>query len=137
MGAPDPRKQAEEARLWIVKADEDVATAQLVLTHPHLHGIAAFHCQQAAEKLMKAALVAAARPVRKTHDLDRLASEVTAALPGLAAQLDPLRRRTAWIATFRYPGADDSGAAMIDRDTLEIVLGQIAALRAAVVGLVG
>lgn len=84
MAAPDPAKQAEEARLWIAKADEDVAPVRLLLPHPQLHGVAAFHCQQAAEKLMKAALVAAARPVRKTHDLDVLAGEVTAACPELA-----------------------------------------------------
>ncbi len=55
---------------------------------PPLLSVSAFHCQQAAEKLLKAALVRAGVRPRKTHDLTSLADEAARILPALT----PVRR---------------------------------------------
>lgn len=62
MNVPEDRAaQWAEAGRWLAKADEDIAVAELALDHaPPLVDPAAFHCQQAAEKILKALLVAAA-----------------------------------------------------------------------------
>jgi HEPN domain-containing protein len=49
--------QWTEARRWIKKANEDRRSAVLILADdPPLLDPAAYHCQQAAEKLLKALL---------------------------------------------------------------------------------
>jgi HEPN domain-containing protein len=65
---------------------------------------ALFHCQQAAEKAMKAFLTAHDRPFHKTHDLDELASACEAIVPELRDALDPARELSVFAWHFRYPG---------------------------------
>ena len=57
---------------------------------------AACHCQQSAEKLLKALLVAAARPTRKTHDLDELPNAVAEVHPDLSLLADRCQFMTRW-----------------------------------------
>jgi HEPN domain-containing protein len=78
MPAADHASQAREARRWVARADLDAAAAARLLTGSRpLPAVAAFHCQQAAEKLLKAALVYGRVRPRKTHDLAALADEVS------------------------------------------------------------
>jgi HEPN domain-containing protein len=62
-----------EVRDWLDKVAEDyrVAEALAVLAEP-LHDAICFHCQQAAEKLLKALLVASGINPPRTHDLEAL-----------------------------------------------------------------
>lgn len=64
---------------------------------------AAYHCQQTAEKLVKAVLVSFGLDVPKTHDIDALLMRLP---PGLALRpsLEPLARFTAFATLYRYPG---------------------------------
>jgi hypothetical protein len=64
-------------------------------------GIAAYHGQQAAEKLSKGLLVLAATAFRKMHDLDELSEAAVAIYPDLVPLL--FRARTYWGFAFRYP----------------------------------
>jgi HEPN domain-containing protein len=58
--------QRDEARRWFAIADRDMATAfHCIGAIPPLVESAAYSCQQAAEKLMKGLLVAAALPIPK------------------------------------------------------------------------
>ncbi|MBN1606248.1 MAG: HEPN domain-containing protein [Polyangiaceae bacterium] len=51
-----------EVSAWVAKAAEDLRASNVLAQHaPHLENIIAFHCQQAAEKLLKALLVAVDR----------------------------------------------------------------------------
>lgn len=101
-------RQCEEARLWLAKVDEDIAVAGRCLTGSEpLLGAAAYHCQQAAEKLMKGLLTLIAAPFRKTHDLDELTTQLAEALPDLRLRAEPLRNLTPWAFAFRYPGLDE------------------------------
>ena len=50
------------------------AEALLALASPEI-GPAAFHCQQVAEKMAKAALIAAREPPPRLHDIDELGED--------------------------------------------------------------
>lgn len=58
---------------WLALAAADLAIAELVVANPASNsamlGLACFHAQQAAEKALKAMLVASDRPVPRTHSL--------------------------------------------------------------------
>jgi HEPN domain-containing protein len=105
---PDARAQWEEARRWFAIAEEDLRVAGLCL-HADVPSLeaAAYHCQQAAEKLIKGLLVAAALPFRKVHDLDELADHAVDTYPKLTAYLDFCRPLTRWGTLFRYPTLGD------------------------------
>jgi HEPN domain-containing protein len=90
---------------WLSKAEADLTAAEiLVAAETHDYFTCAFHCQQAAEKFLKAYLVRHQVEFRKTHDLDQLL--------GLASQVEPtLQEELAscgWLSPFgvefRYPG---------------------------------
>lgn len=104
MSGVDPARQRDEAKAWLVTADEDLRAVRLCLdARPPVLGVAAYHCQQAAEKLIKVLLVLAAIPFRKTHDLDELSHLAVPAYPDAKPLLAHLRVRTYWGFAFRYP----------------------------------
>jgi len=102
----DVRRSEAERWFAIVAADIDVARASAGLAHPRL-GAAAYHLQQACEKILKGLLVLAGQRIRKTHDLDDLATEATPFHPQWAASFDAMRGLTVWGIAYRYPGMDD------------------------------
>lgn len=99
------REKAEEARAWLQKAANDLRGADIDLAaSPPLIEDALFHCQQAAEKALKAFLTAHDRLFRKTHDLDELSRACEAIDPTLTAALAEARDLTVFAWEFRYPG---------------------------------
>lgn len=70
---------------------------------PPLLDVAAFHCQQAAEKLLKGFLVRARSDFGKTHDLVRLGHLVGTRFPAVAPLAEPMQDRTTWNIAYRYP----------------------------------
>ncbi|MCG2659957.1 MAG: HEPN domain-containing protein [Kiritimatiellae bacterium] len=85
-------EKKREVFSWMKKADEDLRGAQVVMeVKPALIETALFHCQQAAEKAMKAFLTAHDMPFRKTHDLDELAVACEKIDASLKDVLDPAR----------------------------------------------
>jgi HEPN domain-containing protein len=75
MSEADPQfvLQWREALRWLAKADADVSGARTLLATGQ-SDLGAFHVQQAVEKALKALLVAAAQDVRRTHDIEQLAT---------------------------------------------------------------
>jgi len=70
---------------------------------PPLHDVAAFHCQQAAEKLLKGFLVRANIDFGKTHDLEKLGLTVVRNFPEVAPFAAAMRHWTNWVIAYRYP----------------------------------
>lgn len=65
--------KAATVRGWLNKAANDLRGAHIDLeASPPFIEDALFHCQQAAEKSLKAFLTAHDKPFKKTHDLDEL-----------------------------------------------------------------
>ncbi len=111
----------QDVREWMRKADQDRRLAQAALEQsPPITDGAAFHCQQAVEKLLKAYLVFRSHPFEKIHDLRALTIECVRFDPGftsLQAEIVPL---TAYAVRFRYPGPVDPTVEQV-RDALEVV----------------
>ncbi len=57
---------------WLKSADNDLAAARLILKDESLTSIAAFHCQQALEKDLKACLEEKTGEIPKVHNLSYL-----------------------------------------------------------------
>lgn len=93
MSAPeDTVAQWAEAGRWLAKADEDVAVAELALSRePPLTEPSAFHCQQAAEKILKAPLIAAGVAPARSRDMERLVHAAAPLYPTLSNQMQVLR----------------------------------------------
>ena len=93
-----------DAHEWLVFATADLRAAESLSTDSNVPArIACFHAQQAAEKALKAALVAGATPFRKTHDLVVLMGLVSSSL---AVDLDgvDVLVLVPWAVDGRYPG---------------------------------
>lgn len=100
-------EKRQEVQAWLRKAGDDLRSAQVDLAaEPPLIEDALFHCQQAAEKAMKAFLTAHDTTFRKTHDLDDLASACEQIDASLKDALNPARDLTVFAWEFRYPGSD-------------------------------
>jgi HEPN domain-containing protein len=108
MNGDETAEQRREAAGWLAIAREDVRVARACLAlDPPAFGMAAYHCQQAAEKLTKGLLAAAGVPFRKTHDLNELADLAAAHYPAARQVLDVIRPFTVWGFAYRYPTMED------------------------------
>jgi HEPN domain-containing protein len=73
-------------RQWFAKAELDYRAAERLVRDPEpLREIIAFHCQQAAEKYLKAVLVSLQIEFPKTHDLEELLELLAPVRPDAAA----------------------------------------------------
>jgi HEPN domain-containing protein len=99
----DPK--LDEIRGWLTKAHQDLDAAFWLLESPiSLHSAVGFHCQQSAEKALKAYLTSMDYPFDKTHSLIALVSVCLDFDPSF----DQLRNAATFLnpfaVTFRYPG---------------------------------
>jgi len=93
-----------EVQDWVRKVAEDyrVAEALAALAEP-LDDAICFHCQQAAEKLLKALLVASDLPPPRTHDLENLAARLSPPQPLPIHVEDAFTYLTELAVVPRYP----------------------------------
>lgn len=92
-------------RQWTAKADVDFRTAEWLLKAPDpIRESIAFHCQQAAEKYLKAFLVSLRIEFPKTHDLEELLDLLTPVRPAVAADLEGIKFLNPFGVAVRYPG---------------------------------
>ena len=93
------------ANSWLIKAQRDLAAARRLVNDPEPYlDTAIYHCQQAAEKAIKAVLVFHDQPFEKTHDIEALISLVITFEPRLSEWIDVGERLTPYATTYRYPG---------------------------------
>ena len=92
-------------REWIKKAEADFRGAKhLARTKPPVHDLVCFHCQQTAEKYLKALLEELGIAIAKTHELERLLTVVSSHFPTLRSVWRGLRFLTPFAVDARYPG---------------------------------
>lgn len=129
-------KQWEEAEAWIALAEEDLRVVEICLAaaRPPL-GSAAYHCQQAAEKLLKGSLVAASLPLRRTHDIETLATIASDAHPSLRVFANACQPFTPWGLSFRYPPVEQSREPPPEASRVREAMHTLSKLRDAVVEL--
>ena len=132
---PHDPVRAADTRGWLAKARLDVRGAEVDLAaSPPLCGDAAFHCQQAVEKALKAFLTWHDRPLRKSHDLVELGSQAVQLEPSLESLLRAAAPLTEYAWKFRYPGepeeptlAEARDALALARDVLQAVVSRLPA----------
>jgi HEPN domain-containing protein len=93
----------DETREWLRRASKDLRAAELCATE--LPAESLFHCQQAAEKFLKAFLTWNQSAFRKTHELRELAMMCVQVDPALESSLEPTIALSQYAWRFRYPGA--------------------------------
>jgi len=95
----------ELAKIWLAKAQSDLATAKLLIKGPERYlDTGSYHCQQAAEKAIKAWLTAAEVVFVKTHSLEILVSLCLPSAPGFQRFFPHAIELTPFATEFRYPG---------------------------------
>jgi HEPN domain-containing protein len=92
-------------RTWLVKAEHDLASAQVLAKNQvPLLDTAIYHCQQAAEKAVKAFLAFCDEEVERIHDVEALVRRSASYEPRFGALLEAGRHLTPYARVFRYPG---------------------------------
>jgi HEPN domain-containing protein len=91
-------------REWIRKAEDDYRAAEKLASGADpFHDQVCFHCQQSAEKYLKALLEELDVAVPKTHDLDDLLVRLLPHYPSLNGNRRGLRFLTGFAVDPRYP----------------------------------
>ena len=130
---PDPR-QWSEAERWLARVDDDLRAAEalLALAAPAT-GTAAFHCQQAAEKMAKAVLIAARQPPPRLHDIEELGRRIRPHHLAIGEAFEALGGLTRWYVSARYPGTGVDVGTTVDH--VHDVLARVRVLRRQIDGL--
>jgi len=100
----DEAKQ-HEIRQWLIKAGHDLGSARRLMTgeEPYLD-TAVYHCQQTAEKALKACLTLKDAPFQKIHDLSDLIEQCIVFDLGFEQLIAISDTLTPYATAFRYPG---------------------------------
>ncbi len=116
-------------RQWLAKATQDLGLAEHAVEDTPFLGGAVFHCQQAAEKALKAFLTWRGQPFRKTHQLVELVQACADLDAAFASLSDAAATLTPYAWEYRYPGdfseptTDEAHeAARLARTVLDFVL---------------
>jgi HEPN domain-containing protein len=131
MKSVDPRARWEAVEDWLAVAQEDrrVAAACLAMDPP-MRGVAAFHCQQAVEKILKGFLTLAGKRSRKTHSLEQLGAMAQASFPEIADFAAAARDWSGWAVDYRYPTRRRRKEPLPEEEELRRALAVIDALAA-------
>jgi HEPN domain-containing protein len=131
MTGADPREVWEAVDDWLALAREDrrVAAACIEM-EPPMRGIAAFHCQQAVEKLLKGFLTLTGKRSGKTLSLTRLGGPAAKSFPEIAEFVAAAKDWSHWAVDFRYPAHRGGAKPLPENDELRRALGVVDALAA-------
>lgn len=109
MQPPDSfEAKTHEIKAWLEKSERDLQTARHLLTaNPPLTDSSVFHCQQAAEKAIKAFLAWHDKPFKKTHVIAEIGGQAISIDETLEALVLRAMYLTPYATVFRYPGEVD------------------------------
>lgn len=111
---PPDQVRADYTRQWREKAENDYRLSKHLLDEETLFTEAiVFHCQQAAEKYLKAFLTSRGLAFPKTHSLAQLLDLIAPVEPKLAEKLRPAIALTPYGVLMRYPG-DSAEVSLIE-----------------------
>jgi HEPN domain-containing protein len=129
MKPASPRTRWEAVERWLAVAERDrKAVLACMAANPPLRDTAAFHCQQALEKLLKGFLTLAGKRSRETHSLAQLGATAQASFPDIAELVAAAQGWTEWATAYRYP--DEDGPPEPDDSEIEAALDIIGRLTA-------
>ena len=94
-----------EIQQWMLKARHDVESARLLLAgDPKILDTSVYHCQQTAEKALKAYLTLQDSPFMKAHDLTVLVKQCMDVDASFEVLVEISEILTPYATAFRYPG---------------------------------
>lgn len=98
-------KNESDVKEWIRFADMDVLSANHLnsIEHNKPLEIICYHCQQAAEKMLKALIIAYDGELQKTHDLGLLTDELSTFITPTEDVLNSSDALTPYGVKIRYP----------------------------------
>ena len=98
-------KNEADVKEWLRFADMDVLSANHLneITYPKPLEIICYHCQQAAEKILKALVLAYDGEIQKTHDLGLLMEQLSEFLKIPESVLSAADALTPYGVKIRYP----------------------------------
>ncbi|MBE0535246.1 MAG: HEPN domain-containing protein [Phycisphaerae bacterium] len=116
----EPPEHLQLLRQWVGKADEDLRTAEHILTLEEACPFSSvcFHAQQCVEKYLKALLLSHNTPFGRTHDLVRL-YDLLAEQHRRLLDVEELAVLNRYAVEARYPGDWEP----IDRKEAEFAVG--------------
>ena len=113
---PHETDEILEIRQWLTKAKHDWAVAKQIIGGGAVEtDVAAFHCQQAVEKLLKGYLVSRRLPFEKVHDLRLLLNQCTTSERDFDALRDSVEPLTLFAVAYRYPGPAEPSVTEVQR----------------------
>lgn len=99
------REKLAEVAAWAQKAARDLEAARILAAQKSpLRDVVVYHCQQAAEKSLKAFLTWHDRPFAKTHVLAELVEEASEIDADFGSLLDEAEELSPMAWRYRYPG---------------------------------
>ncbi len=104
------RKATSYPAEWFQKAQEDLRRVTRRLTEGDIED-AAFHLQQAIEKLLKGYLISTGWALKKIHDLEALLDDAVRVAPALESYRKLCQQVTGYYLTERYPALGASPSA--------------------------
>jgi HEPN domain-containing protein len=105
---PHDPVRISETRSWLLKAQQDLRAAEHSLkANPPLLSTMLFHCQQVAEKALKAFLTWHDEKFRKTHSIEEIGEQCCKLDKSLTNLIDEAVLLTPYSWKFRYPGEDE------------------------------
>jgi HEPN domain-containing protein len=105
--APNSHARWQAVERWLRVAERDRKTVLACMAgDPPLYDSAAFHCQQAVEKLLKGFLTLAGRRGGKTHSLEQLGTLAQASFADIAELVAAAHSWSKWAWVYRYPEED-------------------------------
>lgn len=116
--------QNEEATKWLKSASDDLETAEAIVAEKAPAWAACFHCQQTAEKSLKAAQIYFLNDFSKEHDLKILLDSL-----GNHCEIKKIKNEiielTDYYVTTRYPGMKEYEIKISDAQTAIIAAKKI------------
>ena len=96
----------QEHERWLIIAKDDLKSAKVLLKH-EVFSTASYHCQQSAEKSLKAYLVFRKQEAVKTHDLIKLLVLCSKFDSNFEKIIDIIEHLNPFSTKFRYPSEYD------------------------------
>ncbi len=105
---------------WMRKALSDLQTAEILARPESEHpDTGVYHCQQAAEKAVKAFLAFGDIAIKKTHEVDELVALAISKEPAFQSILNDADLVSPFATRFRYPSIADSDLEPTRTDFIE------------------
>ncbi len=105
---------------WMRKALSDLQTAEILARPESEHpDTGVYHCQQAAEKALKAFLAFEDLAIKKTHEVDELVALALTKEPAFHSIRDDADVVSPFATRFRYPSIADSDLEPTESDFVE------------------